>query len=105
MTKEQASKIKKILKKENAVFVDCAGYYNGEELRVKVAEYMEASKLNLNLEIDIVPTKQKEAETRDHIIKVLRALERNGLRPKYRLEQRNTANAYATYDSRYVIFR
>lgn len=104
MTKLEASKIKKVLRKENAVFTECAGYYNGEELRVKVIEFVETTKF-YDTKIDRVPEKQKEIETRENIIKVLRALERNGLRPKYRIEQRQTANAYATYDSRYLIFK
>lgn len=42
MTRQEATKIKKILKKENAVFTSTAGYYDGgkKELRVKVVEFL-----------------------------------------------------------------
>lgn len=103
MTAQEATKIKRILRKENAVFTSTAGYYDGKELRVKVADFMVYSSFT-GAEIK-VPDKQKEKEAREHIIKVLRALERNGLRPEYRLEQRETSNTYGRFDSRYIIFK
>ena len=104
MTKQEANKIKKILKSENAVFTSNAGYYDGIELRVKVANFMESSKYE-GVKLDKTPSQQKEKETRARIIKVLRALEKNGLRPEYRTEQRATTDSFATYDCRYVIFK
>lgn len=104
MTKEQANKIKKTLRKENAVFTDTAGYFDGKELRVKVIQFIETSTFE-GLKITKVPNEQKEAETRKNIIKVLRALEINGLRPEYRIEQRNTSNQLGTFDCRYVVFK
>ncbi len=105
MTKKEADKIKKILRKENAVFTSTAGYYDSgkEELRVKVAQFLERSYsdfLTANTQ-----TAQREAETRKNIIKVLRALETNGTRPAYRLERNETTNAYGAWDCRYVIFK
>ena len=104
MTKDQANKIKKTLRKENAVFTNTAGYYDGEALRVKVTEFIETSTFE-GAKVVRVTNEQKEAETRKNIIKVLRALERNGLRPEYRIEQRNTSNQLGTFDCRYVIFK
>lgn len=104
MTKEQANKIKKTLRKENAVFTDTAGYYDGEELRVKVIQFIETSTYK-SAKIVRVSNEQKENKTRENIIKVLRALETNGLRPEYRIEQRNTSNQLGTFDCRYVIFK
>lgn len=104
MTRQEANKIKKVLRKENAVFGETAGYYDGEELRVKVAQFMETSKYE-GVRITKVDNKQKETETRNNIVKVLMALEKNGLRPEYRTEQRDTSTTYATFDTRYVIFR
>jgi hypothetical protein len=104
MTAQEANKIKKILKKENAVFTSTAGYYDGEELRVKVAEFMEYSKVK-GVAITKETNEQKEKKMRENIIKVLRALEKNGLRPEYRTEQRETSDTYGKYDSRYVIFK
>lgn len=104
MTKEQANKIKKVLRKENAVFTSTAGYYDGLELRVKVAEFMEESKYE-GVRVTRTPAEQKTKETLEHTIKVLRALERNGLRPEYRTEQRETSDEFGKYDSRYVIFK
>ena len=103
MEKKMADKIKKVLKKENAVFTSTAGYFDGAELRVKVAEFIETSKFE-GATIKIKTNEQKETEARQNIIKVLRALEKNGMRPEYKIEKRDTANAYGTYDSRYVVF-
>lgn len=103
MTAQEATKIKKVLRKENAVFTSTAGYYDGNELRVKVAEFIEISKFE-GAQITKVTSGQKEKQTRANIIKVLRALEKNGLRPEYRIEQRETSNCYGTFDNRYVIF-
>lgn len=104
MTNSQANKIKKTLRKENAVFTSTAGYYDGEELRVKVTEFLETSTYK-GVKVVRVSSEQKEVKTRENIIKVLRALERNGLRPEYRIEQKNTSNQLGTYDCRYVIFK
>lgn len=105
MTREQANKIKKILRKENAVFASTAGYFDGKgELRVKVAEYMVYSNF-YHAATAQVPDEQKEKETMEHSIKVLRALERNGMRPQYRKEQKEMANDLGKYDCRYLIFR
>lgn len=104
MEKKIADKIKKVLKKENVVFVNTAGYYDGAVLRVKIAEFIETSRF----EGAIIKRKtddQKENESRQNIINVLMALEKNGMRPKYKIEQRYTANAYGTFDSRYLVFR
>lgn len=103
MTAQEANKIKKVLRKENAVFTSTAGYYNGNELRVKVAEFIERSKFD-GAQITKVTSEQKEKQTRVNIIKVLRALEKNGLRPEYRTEQRETSDCYGYYDTRFVIF-
>jgi len=104
MTREQANKIKKILKKESAVFTDTAGYFDGNELRVKVVEFLEYSKI-YDGEITKVPNEKKEKTTMENSIKILRALEKNGLRPQYKKEQRETQNAVGKYDCRYLIFR
>lgn len=104
MTKQEANKIKKVLKKENAVFESTAGYYNGEELRVKVIEFLEYSRF-YGIVIEKVTNEQKQKKTIENTIKVLRALERNGLRPEYRTEQRETSNTCGKYDSRYIIFK
>ena len=104
MTAQEAKKIKKVLKKENAVFTSTAGYYDGSDLRVKVTEFIERSKFE-GAEITKTPSEQKEKQTRANVIKVLRALEKNGLRPEYRIEQRETSNCYGYYDTRYVIFK
>ena len=103
MEKKMADKIKKVLKKENAVFTSTAGYYDGNVLRVKVAQFIETSKFE-GATIQRKTNEQKEKETRENIIKVLRALEKNGMRPEYNIEKRDTTNAYGTYDSRYVVF-
>lgn len=102
MTKQKVNEIKKILKKENAEYQATYHDRNGE-LRIKVDEFILTSKLGW--EITLKPLKERETETRTLIIKILRALEKNGLRPEYRLEQRNTSNALGTWDSRYIIFK
>ncbi|MBO5953311.1 MAG: hypothetical protein J6Q53_04225 [Oscillospiraceae bacterium] len=104
MTTQEATKIKKVLKKENAVFTATAGYYDGNELRVKVIQFIERSKFE-GAKIEKETNEQKGKKTRANIIKVLRALEKNGLRPEYRIEQRETTDAYGTWDCRYIIFK
>jgi hypothetical protein len=107
MTIQEANKIKKILKKENAVFIN-AGYYDSgkQELRVKVVQFVERSNFTDHQDLIVRYTsEQKEAKARENIIKVLRALSKNGLRPEYRTEQRETSDCYGTFDSRYVIFK
>ncbi len=104
MTKQEANKIKKVLRKENAVFTSTAGYYNSDELRVKVAEFLEESKFE-GLKITRTTAEQKGKTTLERTIKVLRALERNGMRPEYRTEQAETSNEYGKFDCRYVIFK
>jgi hypothetical protein len=101
MTREYANKIKKILRKENAIFTSTAGYYDGKELRVKVAEFLNRSYLDYFVKMD----KKDEKEVRNRIIKVLRALEKNGLRPEYKIEQRESSNAIGAWDCRYIIFK
>ena len=105
MTYQEANKIKKVLRKENAVFESTAGYYDrtNEVLRVKVVDFIEKSNF---MDAKIVPdsTEQRTKKTRDNIIAVLRALSKNGMRPKYRTEQRQTSNALGAWDSRYIIF-
>lgn len=104
MTRQDANKIKKILRKENAVFGCTAGYYDGIELRVKVAEFVERSKYE-GATIKRTPAEQKRKETLANTGKVLLALSKNGMRPEYRTEQRETSNDLGTYDTRYVIFK
>ena len=104
MTKKEADKIKKILRKENAVFTSTAGYFDGKELRVKVAEFVVRSYINKELKISRT-SEQEGLETRTNIIKVLRALEKNGLRPEYRIEQKENNNSYGMFDCRYVVFK
>lgn len=104
MTQHEANKIKKVLRKENAVFTSTVGYYNGSELRVKVEEFIERSTFE-NATPILYSAKEKEKMARDKIIKVLRALEKNGLRPEYRLDQREVRNNYGTWDCRYVVFK
>ena len=104
MTKQEANKIKKILRKENAVFGCTAGYYDGAELRVKVAEFMERSTYE-GATITRTPAEQKKRETLANTGKVLLALSKNGMRPEYRTEQRETSNEFGTFDTRYVIFK
>lgn len=104
MTKQEANKIKKTLRKENAVFTSTAGYFDGNELRVKVIEFCERSTFE-GAKITKEINEQKEKQERANIIKVLRALEKNGMRPEYRTEQKETSNALGTWDCRYVIFK
>ena len=105
MTTQEANKIKRVLRKENAVFTSNAGYHdrNGE-LRVKVVQFIEASKYE-GAKINKQTSDQKEKEARTNIIKVLRALEKNGLRPEYRLEQREVTDNLGTWDCRYLVFK
>jgi hypothetical protein len=104
MTKQEANKIKKVLRKENAVFGSTAGYYDGIELRVKVAEFIVRSKYE-GVTVKGTPAEQKKRKTLANTGKVLMALSRNGMRPEYRTEQRETSNDLGTFDTRYVIFK
>ena len=103
MTEQMVKQIKKILKKEN---VNVAATYHDRngEFRVKVIEFLERSKFE-GAVIVPAPIAQRNKETQEIIIKVLRALSNNGLRPDYRTEQRENTNCYGTYDCRYVIFK
>lgn len=106
MTREQANKIKKVLRKENAVFTSTAGYYDGKELRVKAIEFMEKAKAFADIvKVKKIEKTRKDVETRNNIIKILRALEKNGLRPEYRIEQKQTSDCRGIFDTRYVIFK
>ena len=104
MTEQVIKQIKKALKNENvkveAFYFDRAN----DELRVKVAYFVDKSSF---ADARIIPTPMAERtrETRDKIISVLRALSKNGLRPAYRTEQRENTDNYGTLDCRYIIFR
>lgn len=108
MTRQTVKQIKKILKNEN---VNVKSFYfdeyideNKSVLRVKVAEFLEKSTY-YGTPITPVSMEQKRKETQEIIIKVLRALSNNGLRPEYRTEQRTNTNFLGTYDCRYIIFK
>lgn len=107
MTEQMAKQIKKVLKKENvkieSVYFDQYIDESKSTLRVKVTEFIERSKLGYV----IVPTpmEQRNKETQDTIIKVLRALSNNGLRPEYKTEQRTNSNCLGIFDCRYIIFK
>lgn len=102
-----AKQIKKILKKEN---VNIKSFYfdqyideSKSTLRVKVAEFLDHSKLNPT--VQLISMEQRKKETQDIIIKVLMTLSNNGLRPEYKTEQRTNTNNYGTFDCRYIIFK
>ena len=104
MTEQVSKQIKKALKNEN---VKVESFYfdrANNELRVKVAQFVDKSGFT---DARIIPTPMSERtrETRDKIISVLRALSKNGLRPAYRTEQRENTDNYGTFDCRYIIFR
>lgn len=103
MTEKEAKKIKSVLKKENAVFTATAGYYDSlnKELRVKVNAFIERS----TWAPTPIPMDERDKLMKENIIKVLRALSKNGLRPEYRKEQRTTTDNYGTWDCRYLIFK
>ena len=109
MTKEQANKIKKILKKENVNVVSF--YYDRYQddskstLRVKVTEFIERGYFLESGVLNFVSMEQRKKETQDIIIKVLMTLSNNGLRPEYKTEQRTNTNNYGTFDCRYIIFK
>lgn len=102
MTEQMVKQIKKILKKEN---VNIVSTYHDRNwgFRVKVTEFIERS--NFTSSIKPTPMDQRKKETQEIIIKVLRALSNNGLRPEYITEQRENTNCYGTFDCRYIIFK
>lgn len=103
MTTQLVKQIKNILKKENVKVVATYHDRNGE-LRIKVNDFMIRSKYNgVTIQPDPINIRNKTAT--GNIVKVLNALSRNGLRPEYRTEQRETSNCLASYDSRYIIFK
>jgi len=108
MTRQMVKQIKKILKKENVKIVSTYfDEYIDESksvLRVKVIEFIDSSNY---AEVPIKPLsmEQKRKETQEIIIKVLRALSNNGLRPEYRTEQRINSNFLGRFDCRYIIFK
>ena len=104
MTEQLMKQIKKVLKKEN-VKVE-ATYYDrtNDELRIKVIDIITHSNFEGAM-ITPPPMNIRNKMTIENIAKVLNALSKNGLRPRYRTEQRENHNNYGTYDSRYVIFK
>ena len=102
MTVEQANKIKKILKKENVVRNNAVYHIRNGNLRVCIVEFLDYS--NFYEKYTALTKEEKELKTRKNTIKVLRALERNGLRPEYETEQRNHTNYFGRWDARYLIF-
>jgi hypothetical protein len=102
MTEQMVKQIRKILKKEN-VNVEATYHNRNGEFRVKVVSFINRS--NFNAKITPAPTSERSKEAQEKIIKVLRALSTNGLRPEYRTEQREDTNAYGVWDCRYIIFK
>lgn len=101
MTEQLIKQIKKVLKNENVEV--CAFYYDRahDELRVKVEQFILRSGYGVTPD----PLRARNASALKKIVKVLRALERNSLRPEYKTEQRETTNALGTWDCRYIIFK
>lgn len=103
MTEQMVKQIKKILKKEN-VKIEAFYHARNAELRVKVISFVNRSIYGIGVD-QLTPTGERNRVTQRCVIDVLRALTKNGLRPEYRTEQRESTNAIGTFDCRYVIFK
>lgn len=90
MTREQANKIKRILKKEG---INHQTYLNGANHTFKI------------ILIDNRIGNDCSEEYKKEIINVLRALSINGLRPEYEKSIVRRTNAIWTYDQYSIIFR
>lgn len=89
MTKQEANKIKKVLKSEN---VKHTPYFKSEtgELRIQVIKY------NTPVDGDV-----PESLVIERMASVLNALSKNGLKPKYR-KDRKVISGYIDY--RFLVF-